>query len=128
MTTINIIGSSSCRFFFKNCKNKNNSNSLSEYYTNILFNNLKCNGLIISGISIYGLDNKKSKTDSINEIDKFLKKNNADYTIFYIGEVDLEFLIWYRNQKYNESIQDLLNILINKLKIFIFSENNTLLH
>ena len=37
--TLNIIGSSSCRFFFKNCKNKNKNNTLSEIYTNILFNN-----------------------------------------------------------------------------------------
>ena len=119
MQTINIIGSSSCRFFFKDCKNINKSNTISEIYTNTLFNNIKINGLIISGISIYGLENEKSKTNSKHEINSFLNNYNSNYILFYIGEVDLVFLIWYRNQKYNEAIDDLLIQLINKLKLFL---------
>ena len=124
MKIINIIGSSSCRFFFKGCKNLNKSNTISEIYTNTLFNNLKFNGLIISGISIYGLENEKSKTNSKEEINSFLNNYKSDLTIFYIGKVDLEFLIWYRNQKYNENIDDLLIEIVSKLKILLSKYDN----
>ena len=124
MKIINIIGSSSCRFFFKGCKNLNKSNTVSEIYTNTLFNNLKFNGLIISGISIYGLENEKSKTNSKEEINSFLNNYKSDLTIFYIGKVDLEFLIWYRNQKYNENIDDLLIEIVSKLKILLSKYDN----
>lgn len=42
--------------------------SHSEYYKRSLYNNLQLNGLIISGLSIYGLNNPKYKTKSSQEI------------------------------------------------------------
>jgi len=60
----------------------------------------------IGGATAQGLANPRSKTDALKifneKIDLYCKK--SDFLFFFLGEVDCGFVIWYRSQKYNESI------------------------
>lgn len=64
----------------------------------------------VGGATASGLENPNSKTQSMNEFRRALSLVPApEYIIINLGEVDTGFVIWYRKQKYDSKIEDLIN-------------------
>ena len=61
----------------------------------------------VSAASNMGLKNPYSKTQAKSKIDSFLRSRlkKEDDIIFLMGEVDCGFVIWYRVEKYNDSLE-----------------------
>lgn len=61
---------------------------------------------IVQGATNMGLANPHSKTQAMPIFKEHLKKvKRHDYVVLMLGEVDCGFVIWYRAQKYNMSIE-----------------------
>lgn len=66
---------------------------------------------IVDGATITGLPNPNSKTQAGPIIIRYLQTvKPSDYIMLCFGEVDCGYLIWYRSQKYNESIDKHLDL------------------
>jgi hypothetical protein len=76
---------------------------------------------IVEGATAQGVVNPNSNTNALNIFKKTLNniKKKYDYVIINLGEVDCGFVIWYRKQKYNISIDDQLKITTDNLFKFI---------
>lgn len=89
-----------------------------------VFNKIK-NTLVLSvpGATNMGIKNPHSKTKARPKIDVFLKKNlkKNDTLIFLMGEVDCGFVIWYRKEKYNDTLESQFNESINNYFDLILS-------
>lgn len=79
--------------------------------------------LSIPGATNMGIKNPHSKTKARPIIDNFLKKNlkKNDTLIFLMGEVDCGFVIWYRKEKYNDTLESQLKESINNYFDLILS-------
>ena len=105
---------------------------LGDSHADIYFNELKKKlfpNLIIravGGATTQGLVNPNSKTDALGEFKKSLKDFGkiTSHCIILLGEVDCGFVIWYRQQKYNDSIKNQFNRSLNNY--FEFIENDLL--
>ena len=77
----------------------------------------------VDGGTNMGLKNPHSKTNAKEKIDNFLSKKlkKEDTLIFLMGEVDCGFVIWYRKEKYNDTIESQFNESINNYFDFILS-------
>ena len=78
--------------------------------------------IIVAGATAQGSVNPNSKTNALNIFKEKLnniKDNKYKYIIINLGEVDCGYLIWYRKNKYNISIEEQLNITTNNLFDFI---------
>ena len=79
--------------------------------------------LSIPGATNMGIKNPHSKTKARPTIDNFLKKNlkKNDTLIFLMGEVDCGFVIWYRKEKYNDTLDSQFKESINNYFDLILS-------
>jgi len=78
----------------------------------------------VGGATAQGAVNPNSNTNALNIFKEKLntiknKNKNYDYIIINLGEVDCGFVIWYRKNKYNISIEDQLKITTDNLFNFI---------
>lgn len=89
-----------------------------------VFNKIK-NTLVLSvpGATNMGIKNPHSKTKARPKIDSFLNKKlkKSDTLIFLMGEVDCGFVIWYRKEKYNDTLKSQFNESINNYFELILS-------
>jgi len=75
----------------------------------------------VDGGTNMGLKNPHSKTNARKRITNFFndKKVNEDTLIFLMGEVDCGFVIWYRKEKYNDTLESQFNESLNNYFDFI---------
>lgn len=62
----------------------------------------------IGGATASGLDNPNSKTQAYKIFRNAIRETHAEIVIVLLGEVDTGFVIWYRANKYQESIYTML--------------------
>jgi hypothetical protein len=79
--------------------------------------------LSVAGATNMGIKNPHSKTKARPKIDAFLEKNlnKSDTLVFLMGEVDCGFVIWYRKEKYNDTLESQFNESINNYFDLILS-------
>jgi hypothetical protein len=78
--------------------------------------------VVVCGATAQGSVNPNNTTNSLSIFkDKLnnIKPNEFKYLIVNLGEVDCGFVIWYRKQKYNISIEEQLNLTTDNLFNFI---------
>jgi hypothetical protein len=68
------------------------------------FPHISFNVLTVIGATASGLENPNSKTQAYPIFREALSKTTAKKVIVMLGEVDTGFVIWYRAQKYRESV------------------------
>jgi hypothetical protein len=73
------------------------------------FPNLLFNVLTVIGATASGLENPNSKTKAYPIFRKAIKQSTAKQVIIMLGEVDTGFVIWYRAQKYRESVAAMMD-------------------
>lgn len=80
----------------------------------------------VAGATNMGLKNPHSQTNAFNIFDDFLSKNlkNDDTILFFMGEVDCGFVIWYRKDKYNETLESQMNESLTNYFEFILKYKN----
>ena len=90
-----------------------------EHYPNIT-------SVAVPGATNMGLKNPHSKTNAFNIFEHFLSKNLKidDTLIFFMGEVDCGFVIWYRKEKYNETLESQMNESLTNYFDFILRYKN----
>jgi len=91
-------------------------------YCNKKQKNIKFEVVIVGGATAQGSVNPNSNTNALNIFKEKLNKikhNDYKYVIINLGEVDCGFVIWYRKNKYNISIEDQLKITTDNLFNFI---------
>jgi hypothetical protein len=64
------------------------------------------NVVSVGGATASGLENPNSKTQAFQKFDRALATTRAEKVIVMLGEVDTGFVIWYRADKYDISVQD----------------------
>lgn len=77
----------------------------------------------VGGATASGLENPRSKTQAFQIFDKALKERNYDKIITMLGEVDTGFVIWYRAQKNNLDIMEMLDQAVNNYCKFLGNIN-----
>lgn len=93
MKKVHIFGDSHCRIFFglNNTINNNNYQLINKYR---------------SAASIKGLNNPESKTQIGKDIIEYLKKQNKnDIIALKFGQVDIEYVYFYKKHVKNENIE-----------------------
>ena len=91
-------------------------------YCNKKQQNIHFEVIMVGGATAQGSVNPNSNTNALSIFKKNLnniKDNYFKYIIINLGEVDCGFLIWYRKNKYNISIEEQLKITTNNLFKFI---------
>ncbi len=73
------------------------------------FPGLFFNVLTVIGATASGLENPNSKTRAYPIFREALKQTAAKQVIVMLGEVDTGFVIWYRAQKYRESVATMMD-------------------
>ena len=91
-------------------------------YCNTKQRKIRFEVVVVGGATAQGSVNPNSNTNALNIFKaklSELKHNNYEYVIINLGEVDCGFVIWYRKDKYNISIEDQLKITTDNLFNFI---------
>ena len=83
------------------------------------FPNLFFNVLTVIGATASGLENPNSTTKAYPIFRKAVKQSTAKQVIVMLGEVDTGFVIWYRAQKYQESVSAMMNKAIASYSRFL---------
>lgn len=83
------------------------------------FPNLFFNVLTVIGATASGLENPNSKTKAYPAFRKAIKQSTAKQVIIMLGEVDTGFVIWYRAQKYQESVAAMMDKAITSYSRFL---------
>jgi hypothetical protein len=112
--TITVIGDSHSRIFFHDL-------------FRICFPFTRFDVCWVGGATVSGLDNPNSKTQSniiFREKIRSLKRNSI--VIFLLGEVDTGFVIWYRKQQHDGSVDTMLNKALNNYYDLIISVSENL--
>lgn len=74
----------------------------------------------VNGATASGLGNPNSKTQAHRIFsEKIDELTSNDIVIVMLGEIDTGFLIWYRAQKYQASVDEIFNEVVNKYKNFL---------
>ena len=73
----------------------------------------------VGGATISDLSNPNSQTQALPIFTKSFETVDPDVTIIQLGEVDTGFLLWYQADKYEISINDMLQRCIENYKSFI---------
>lgn len=73
------------------------------------FPELYFNVITVIGATASGLENPNTKTKAYPIFREAIKKSNSRQVIVMLGEVDTGFVIWYRAQKYQESVSVMMN-------------------
>ena len=80
---------------------------------------------VVDGATAQGAVNPNSQTNALRIFRQKLKSTNCaqyKYVIVNLGEVDCGFVIWYRKDKYNISIEEQLEISAGNLMRFVLSD------
>jgi protein associated with RNAse G/E len=87
-------------------------------------NKINFKSIVVDGASAQGSVNPRSKTNFLETFKQEKSKINLnfDHIIIMIGEVDCGFVIWYRSEKYNISVDKQLINSVDKLFEFIKNE------
>lgn len=91
-------------------------------YCNSKQKNIFFKVIVVPGATAQGSVNPNSGTNALNIYKEKLNNiniNDFKYIIINLGEVDCGFVIWYRKDKYNISIESQLEITTNNLFKFI---------
>lgn len=82
----------------------------------------------VEGATISGFSNPNSATNSLEIFNSAISEKNWDLYFLLIGEVDIGFIIWYRQIKYNISADVYFETVINNYKQFLdkFQENKNI--
>ncbi|MGZ8903912.1 MAG: SGNH/GDSL hydrolase family protein [Methylobacter sp.] len=83
------------------------------------FPDLFLNVLTVIGATASGLENPNSKTRAYPIFREALKQTAAKQVIVMLGEVDTGFVIWYRAQKYQESVAAMMDKAIASYSCFL---------
>jgi hypothetical protein len=82
--------------------------------------------ITVDGATAQGAYNPKSKTNALAKFkEKLASEKKHDGVMVMLGEVDCGFVIWYRKEKYNTSIEEQLDNSVTKLFEFIDNEVRT---
>ena len=73
----------------------------------------------IAGATASGLENPNSKTQAGPKFEEAIQKFPAQTYLLLLGEVDTGFVIWYRAQKYQASVEDMLTLAVEQYTNFI---------
>jgi hypothetical protein len=72
----------------------------------------------VGGATASGLENPNSKTRSLTIFNKAFSDKQPDIVILQLGEVDTGFVIWFRAEKYNVPVPDMMDkAIINYQKL-----------
>ena len=95
-------------------------------FLSFLFINQKIEVVSVEGATISGIENPNSKTNASSIFAKAIQNIQAEYCFTLIGEVDTGFVLWYKADKNNIEVSDLLPSMIEKMEIFLknISVNN----
>lgn len=80
----------------------------------------------VTGATNMGLKNPHSQTNALDVFKRSLSENlkEDDTIIFFMGEVDCGFVIWYRKEKYNETLESQMNESLTNYFDFILQYKN----
>ena len=93
-----------------------------------IFNNFKMrkafpqyyfNVVSVGAATVSGLENPNSKTQALPIFKQNLKTSNANTIIVSLGEVDTGFVIWYRSEKYNTEVSEMLDNALRNYRDFL---------
>lgn len=101
-----VLGDSHARVFL----NKKFRNQFINKYFNVIS---------IGGATVSGLKNPNSVTQSMPIFEKYIKKTKAKLIIVLLGEVDTGFVIWYRAEKNNTSVSEMLRKAVENYREFL---------
>lgn len=73
----------------------------------------------VTGATASGLRNPRSKTQAFTKFRSTLSKTKAKVVVIQLGEVDTGFVIWWRAQKYEASVEEMLNLAVETYVDFI---------
>lgn len=73
----------------------------------------------VGGATASGLENPRSKTQAFQIFGKALNERKYDRIIAMLGEVDTGFVIWYRAQKYNVSVEEMFDLAVANYSAFL---------
>ncbi len=93
-------------------------------FNNKHFRRYYLNVISVPGATVSGLENPHSKTQAFPVFMRNIKSSKAKVIIIMIGEVDTGFVIWHRAEKYNESVNKMLNIAIINYQNFLMKLSN----
>ncbi|MGZ5007698.1 MAG: SGNH/GDSL hydrolase family protein [Methylobacter sp.] len=77
------------------------------------------NVLTVIGATASGLDNPNSTTQAYPIFRDAIKQSTAKQVIVMLGEVDTGFVIWYRAQKYRESVAAMMDKAVTNYSGFL---------
>lgn len=77
------------------------------------------NVLTVIGATASGLENPNSKTKAYPIFREAVKQSTAKQVIVMLGEVDTGFVIWYRAQKYQESVAAMMDKAVTSYSRFL---------
>lgn len=70
----------------------------------------------VGGATVSGLVNPNATTQAMPQYLKALASTKSDTVIVMLGEVDTGFVIWYRSQKHNTPVNDMLQQALSNYK------------
>lgn len=73
----------------------------------------------VHGATVSGLENPNSKTQALPIFINHCKKSRAQTALVLLGEVDTGFVIWYRAEKYNTSVEQMLSKALENYQRFL---------
>jgi hypothetical protein len=87
------------------------------------FPNLFFNVLTVIGATASGLENPNSTTQAYPVFREAVRQTAAKQIIVMLGEVDTGFVIWYRAQKYQESVAAMMDKAVASYSKFLTELN-----
>jgi hypothetical protein len=87
------------------------------------FPNLFFNVLTVIGATASGLENPNSTTQAYPVFREAISQTSAKQIIVMLGEVDTGFVIWYRAQKYQESVAAMMDKAVASYSRFLAELN-----
>lgn len=90
-----------------------------------ILESVKTEFCIVPGATAVGLRNPNSQTNALAEFRKAIERvSNDTYILTHLGEVDCGFVMWWRMQKYGESIEKQLRDSLDAYYEFILGLKN----
>lgn len=83
------------------------------------FPEFRFNVITVIGATASGLENPNTKTQAYPIFKEALEQSTAEKVIVMLGEVDTGFVIWYRAQKYQESVSAMADRALNSYSTFL---------
>ncbi len=77
------------------------------------------NVVSVTGSTASGLSNPRSKTKSYTKFRVALRRTKAKIVLIQLGEVDTGFVIWWRSQKHNTDVDEMLDLAVSSYVSFI---------